>query len=154
MVTVTKPEFNPEGLPLVPDVTLPSAAGGDISLSSLAGKQVVLYFWASWCPSCRENLADKQALHDWMLENEFEGVVLAVNLTDGMRETRERCDAFIAENGYTLPVVYEETGVLSSLFNISSIPVTAVIDAEGYLKGGAIGVQTLEETIALLELGT
>lgn len=150
----TRPPENANGMPLVPDFTLPSASGNQVSLSDFAGKQVVLYFWASWCSNCRDNMPDKQALRDWMIENEFPGEVLAINITDGMQETRETCDAFIKENGYTMPVLYEEVGQLSSLFGITGIPVTVVIDAQGYFKGGAIGAQPLEDTMRLLEQDT
>lgn len=146
-----KPPENANGMPLIPDFTLPSNTGEDVTLSDFAGRQVVLYFWATWCPYCVSNMADKQALYEWMLENEFAGEVWAVNLADGFQETRQACDAFIEKNGYTMPVLYDETGELSALFGVTSIPVTAVIDAEGYLKGGAIGVQALEETITLLK---
>ena len=146
-----KPAENAAGMPLVPDFTLPCASGGDVSLSDFAGKQVVLYFWASWCFYCKQGFPEKQALHDWMRETEFPGAILAVNLTDGMQETRASCDAYIAENGFTLPVLYDETGALSAPFTSSGIPVVVVIDAEGYLKGGSIGSMPLDELQALLE---
>jgi len=147
-----KPDTNENGMPLIPDFTLPLASGGEVTLSDFEGRQIVLYFWASWCPACVTGMPDKQALHEWMLENEFPGEVWAVNLTDGSRETRGTCDAFIEKNGFTVPVLYDELGTLSAMFGITAIPVTALIDAQGYLKGGAIGSLPMEQTIALLEM--
>jgi len=146
-----KPEYNENGMPLIPDFTLPSNTGEDVSLSDFLGRQVVLYFWTTWCPSCVRGMPDKQALHDWMLETEFPGVLLAVNLIDGVRETRGSCNAFIERNGFTFPVLYEESGELSEFFGITTIPRTAVIDAEGYLKDYIIGGRSLAEAIAVLE---
>ena len=146
-----KPPENENGMPLMLDFTLSAADGGEVTLSDFEGRQVVLYFWATWCPACVQGMPDKQALHEWMLENEFPGEVWAVNLIDGIRETRETCDAFIERNGLTMPVLYEETGELSAWLGITAIPATVVVDAEGYIKGGALGSWPLEEIIALLE---
>jgi len=146
-----KPQENASGMPLMFDFTLPDNAGGEVSLSGFEGRQVVLYFWATWCPYCVMGMPAKQALYEWMLENEFPGEVWAINLTDGFQETRKTCDAFIEREGFTMPVLYEETGALSNGLGITGIPVTIVVDAEGYLKGAASGPQSLEDTIALLE---
>jgi peroxiredoxin len=146
-----KPPENANGMPLMPDFTLPSADGKEVSLFDYEGRQVVLYFWATWCPYCVAGMPAKQALYDWMQENEFPGEVWAINLADGVRETRKTCDEYIERNGFTMPVLYEETGALANGLGITGIPVTIVVDAEGYLKGGASGPQSLEDTIALLE---
>lgn len=146
----TKPEMNAAGMPLVPDFTLESP-NGPVSLSDFEGKQVVLYFWASWCPACKAGMPEKQALYDWMTENDIAGTMLAINLTDGAQETRDTCDAYIKENGYTFPVLYEEDGSLANMFGITAIPVTVVIDAEGYMKGGTVGSMPIETIQGLLE---
>ena len=145
-----RPSRNAAGMPLMPNFTLHAPGGETVSLADYYGKQVVLYFWASWCPSCKDNMAEKQALHDLFAQENMDAVVLAINLTDGMQETRASCDAYVAAQGYTMQVLYEETGALANGLRITSIPVTLVIDAEGYAKGGVVGPQSLEDTLALL----
>jgi len=145
-----KPDINENGMPLMPDFTLTSASGEEITLSDFEGRQIVLYFWATWCPTCVQGMPDKQALHDWMLENDFPGEVWAVNLTDGIRETRNTCDAFLERNGYTMPVLYDEGGKVFQYAQSRYIPVTMVIDEAGYQKSWVIGAQPMEEIIAIL----
>lgn len=145
-----KSAMNAAGMPLVPNFTLESP-NGPVSLSDFEGKQVVLYFWASWCPACKAGMPEKQELYDWMEENDIPGTLLAVNLTDGAQETRETCDAYIEDNGYTFPVLYEENGALANMFGITAIPVTVVIDAEGYMKGGMVGSMPIETIEGMLE---
>jgi len=136
----------------MPAFTLASVWGEDVTLSDFEGRQIVLYFWATWCPACVQGMPDKQALHEWMLENDFPGEVWALNLTDGVRETRDSCDAFVERHGYTLPVLYDEGGEVFGWIGSNYLPVTVVIDEAGYVKGGAIGALPTEEIMALLEI--
>ena len=46
---------------VAPDFTLKDIDGRSVSLSDFRGKQVVLHFWASWCPDCREETPQLKA---------------------------------------------------------------------------------------------
>ncbi|MCL2810639.1 MAG: TlpA family protein disulfide reductase [Clostridia bacterium] len=138
----------------MPDFTLASISGEDVSLSDFEGRQIVLYFWATWCPACVQGLPEKQALQEWMLENDFPGEVWAVNLTDGVRETRDSCAAFVERHGYTLPVLYDEGGEVFGWIGSNYLPVTVIINEAGYIKGGTIGSMPMDQIIALLEDNT
>ena len=48
MVTITAPSIGPRVGQRAPDWTLPRTDGGTLSLRSLAGQPVLLFFWASW----------------------------------------------------------------------------------------------------------
>ncbi len=146
-----KPAANAAGMPLVPNFTLTNMQGEPVSLADYAGKQVVLYFWASWCPACKQGMPEKQALYNWMVENNFPGTVLAINLTDGAQETRATCDAYVSEEKLTFPVLYDEVGEVTNLFVQSAIPVTAIIDADGYLKSGMVGSMPIDQIKEVLE---
>ncbi len=149
-VPTAKPAENAAGMPLVPDFELPRRGGEMTKLSDQLGKQVVLYFWASWCGPCQASMPEKQELYNLIAERKLPIEFMAINQTDGQRETRATCDAFLDENQYTFPVYYDETGVVSAQYGISGIPTVIVVDEQGYLKGGAIGGVELKDLYALL----
>ena len=70
----------------VPDVELPTLAGGDtMRLADLRGKIVYIDFWASWCPPCRKSLPALERLRETYQEN-FE--VFAINVDENPEDGR------------------------------------------------------------------
>src|SRR5512139_1869079 len=59
----------------IPDVSIPSLAGGKVALSSFRGKIVLLAFWASWCPRCEEELTFLEGIY----KTSPDIVVVAIN---------------------------------------------------------------------------
>ena len=135
------PDYGP-----APDFTVYDADGNEVSLADFAGEPVVINFWASWCPPCKAELPDFEAAYKEVSDVRF----LMVNLTDGQRETKEIADAFIAENGYTFPVLYDIDGSGYYAYGLTSIPQTFFVDAEGNIADYRIGMideQTLRDGI-------
>src|SRR5699024_2642627 len=62
---------------IAPDFDLPLLDGGTAKLSDYRGQRVILYWWVTWCGTCRLDMHDMQKLH----ENK-DIVILAVNLCD------------------------------------------------------------------------
>jgi thiol-disulfide isomerase/thioredoxin len=71
-------QIEQRGQPALPDVTLQRADGSVTSLPSLRGRPVLLHFWATWCPPCRDELPGLLALS----EQQPELAVLALSLDD------------------------------------------------------------------------
>ena len=119
-----------------PDFTVQDADGNDVKLSDLQGKPVVLNFWASWCPPCKEEMPYfNNVYEDLGSEVHF----MMVCLADGARETKESGMAFIEDKGFTFPVYFDMSGEASAAYGIQSIPATYFIDADGYLVTRAEG---------------
>jgi cytochrome c biogenesis protein CcmG/thiol:disulfide interchange protein DsbE len=131
--------------PLAPDFELEQLNGdGGLALSSLRGRVVVLNFWASWCPPCRE---EAPVLQDGWERYREEGVVfLGVDANDLSNDARE----FIEEHGITYPNVHDGEGVTLGRFGIPALPETMFIDRDGRVAAyvaGAVDAAALEQSI-------
>jgi len=113
-----------------PDFTVQDADGNEVKLSGMQGKPVVLNFWASWCPPCKEEMPGfNNAFGDFGDRVHF----MMVCLVDGSRETVETGAAYVEGQGYGFPVYFDVTGEAMAAYGIRAIPATYFIDAEGYL---------------------
>ena len=139
-----------------PDFTLTDQYGNTHTLSDYKGKVVFLNFWATWCGPCQSEMPEIQQLYEEHRLNEEDLVVLGVAnpVTDeapgNVDKSREEVEAFLSDNGYTFPVVMDETGQVLADYGISAFPTTFMIDAEGNLFGyvaGAIDLEIMEDIV-------
>ena len=121
-----------------PDFTMKDNDGNLVLLSEMIAnnKPLVLNFWASWCPPCKSEMPDFDAVYKELGENiQF----VMVNMTDGQRETVEIGTKYIEEQGYSFPVYFDTAQEGALNYRISSIPTTIFINADGYMVTGAQG---------------
>ena len=119
-----------------PDFTVLDANGKRIHLSDNFGKPIVINFWATWCPPCKRELPDFDKL---CKEYGDKVVFMMVNLTDGRRDTVDGTKSFVSKNGYTFPVYFDTEYNGADAYNVSSIPQTTFIDANGNVYTTRIG---------------
>lgn len=125
------------------DFTLKDLSGKEWTLSELKGKVVLVNFWATWCPPCRKEMPDLQALY-----NEFKDdglVVLA--LSD---ETLDKAQPFITEHKYTYPVLLDPERKVAEKFFVDGIPKNFIFDREGKLVAQAMDMRTMAQFRRLL----
>ncbi len=127
-----------------PDFTLTDQYGVTHSLADYRGKVIFLNFWATWCPPCRAEMPDIQALYEEYAEQEDpEVVILGVAFPDsGKEQDVEGVKAFLDENGYTYPVLMDEGATLQLPYYVTAYPTTFLIDEEGYVLGYIPGMMT------------
>lgn len=133
-------ESEPKVTP-APDFTLVDQNGKTHKLSDYKGKVVFLNFWATWCPPCKGELPEIQALYEKYGSNEKDLIVLGVaGPNQGEEGSVDHISGFLSDNKYTFPVVMDETGDVFAQYGIYSFPTTFMIDADGnvfgYVSGG------------------
>ncbi len=133
---------------LAPNFRLPRLDGGEIDLSALRGRPVLVNFWASWCAPCR---AEMPALARVAQNYEQAGlVVVGINQLEDPDAVRQ----FVQEFGVTFPIALDRDGTVSRDWRVYGIPQTYLIDADGVIRKAWIGPVT-EDSVsrALTELG-
>jgi peroxiredoxin len=122
-----------------PDFTLKDASGRPVRLSEvLAQKAVLLNFWATWCPPCREEMPSMERVYRDYRVRGFE--VLAVSLDLGTEASvTARVSAFMAELGLTFPALLDLAGEATRAYRIRALPVTFLIDRHGWVRALEIG---------------
>jgi len=125
--------------------TLQTPEGESISLQDLRGKIVVMDFWATWCGPCQQVMPVLQELHETYGE---QVVVIGIN-------TWENADPalFMAENGYTYPILLGGDEVAQAYF-VEGIPTFYVIDPDGRVAFQAVGADSTNEATLREIIGT
>ena len=128
----------------LPEIGPHGALGKEVTLGSLAGRIVVLDFWATWCGPCLQALPHLDAL----ARAHPEVAVIAINLDDPVAAR-----ALFDERGYK-PMLVSATKDVSIQYAVSTIPHTVVIDAADMVRQVARGSGTdLEAAIRELTGG-
>lgn len=159
IVTTQTPKIGAEQGMIAPDFTLPLwHTQEDASLSSYRGEIVVLNLWASWCPPCRKEMPDLIQLYE---DYKGKGVtVLGVNLATHERSA-DGANEFMVEFDVPFPTFIDQPidstnrrGIVSSLYNIQSIPYTYILDKNGkivHVIKGFVTYEMLENLITELK---
>jgi peroxiredoxin len=117
------------------DFTLTDLQGTEWHLHDLTGKVVLVNFWATWCPPCRKEMPDLQALYDKYKDQGF--VVLAIS-----DEEAAKVRPFIGERKITYPVLLDAGRKVNDLFQVGGIPKSFVYDRQGKLVAQSIDMRT------------
>jgi cytochrome c biogenesis protein CcmG/thiol:disulfide interchange protein DsbE len=128
--TTVAAELNDGRRPAAPNFTLPNLTGhGDISLSSYHGKIVVLNFWASWCPPCREEASTFDEIQSRYGPRGV--VVVGVNSQDFTSDAR----TFARDYHVNYPLVHDSSNDVTNRWGVTSgFPVTFVINRAGAVQ--------------------
>ena len=123
---------------MAPDFVLQDMEDETHRLSDYRGKTVIINFWTTWCPPCREEIPSMNRA--WR-ELEDEGVViLAIN----MGEDEDTIFVFTADYPADFPLLMDIDGRVGIDWGVYGVPETFVIDAEGNIRYKHIGPVTRE----------
>ena len=131
-----------------PDFSVALFDGSHLTLSELRGKVVLLNFWATWCPPCRQELTRVQKdLIDRFAGRDF----LFLPVSRG--EKRSDVAAFREKTGYTFPMGLDSTRTIYDRYATNFIPRNYLIDRDGRIITATIGYspEEFDELIAAIE---
>ncbi len=157
----TSQSFSPEeqgGRPLVgqmaPDFTLTLLDGTRFSLADAQGQVIVLNFWASWCPPCKDELPALQAVWEAYQPNEASSNADKHNnvrfIGIAYQEKRDNVADTMETFGITYPIGLDPQEHVAERYGITGIPETFIIAPDGriaYVHIGPITADTLREQI-------
>ena len=128
----------PSSLPAVtgnpaPDFSLTGPAG-DARLSALKGKLVLVHFWATWCPPCREELPSLAKLNGQMAGKPFRLLAISVD-----KDGNEAVQKLFGQLGVTLPVLLDPSSTVARQYGITGVPETFIVSPAGVILKKIVG---------------
>lgn len=124
---------------MAPDFTVTLFDGKTVTLSELKGKVVLLNFWATWCPPCREEL--KRVQQD-VIERYADEQFVFLPISRG--EERAAVAAFREQQGYTFPMGLDPERKIYDQYASNYIPRNFLIDKEGRVAMATVGYEPAE----------
>ena len=117
-----------------PDFKLQTIDGKTVQLSSFKNKDVIVDFWATWCPPCRRGIPDLIEL-----QNEFKKDLVVIGISVD-RDTRDGVADFARKQGINYPICYFTDKVVEDFGGIEGIPTSFVIDKKGNIVDSHVGL--------------
>lgn len=119
---------------LAPDFQLLDTKGNTVTLSELRGKVVMVNFWATWCPSCKQEKPSMERLNKMMADEDF--VMLAINTEENGPSI---VPDFLKRNPLEITVLYDDQGTVKQQYGVYKLPESFIIDKNGIVDQKIIG---------------
>ena len=114
-----------------PEIDFETLAGGRVKLSQLRGHPIVITFWGTWCPPCRDEFP---ALVSAYHAHRAQGLeIIAVNQRDQELNTND-VKVFVEEFGVEFPVAMDQRGKSRRSFRLVALPTTVFVDSSGIMR--------------------
>lgn len=125
--------IRPSRQKLAEDFTLPLVGGTKFRLADQRGKVVLVNFWATWCPPCREEMPAMERL--WLHHKDQGFVLVAVSLDADSAVVQP----FLDQYKLTFPVALDPKMNLANAYGVRALPSSFIMDTQGYLVALALG---------------
>jgi len=114
---------------------LPALGGEMREPEHYKGRVVLLNFWASWCPPCRDEFPSLERLQKKLGGKDF--TVLAISTSD----SQSGVERFLGGRSPVFDILMDDDGKVSAAFRARGVPVTYLLDRQGRLLAGKTGPQ-------------
>ena len=134
-----------------PPISIQLLAGGSLDVPSGPGAPMLVNFWASWCPPCRDEAVLLERA--WRTYQDSGLLFVGVDIQDSEAEAR----AYIGEYDITYPNGLDRDGKVTIDYGVIGLPVTFFVDSAGIVQKrwvGAIDATTLDTWLTELIAGT
>lgn len=122
-----------------PDLQVTDIQGNPVSLAGLRGKTILLDFWTTWCPTCREDAPSLDKLYSKYGGKDLIIIGISVN------EERDVVEKFLKDHPHSFPVVLTTENEIPRPYQVGAFPTYIVIAADGTLTSAAEGDQGFGE---------
>ena len=119
---------------VAPDFTLTDMQGQQVSLSQFRGKVVIINFWATWCPPCREEMPSMERLYRDYQDKGL--VMLAVNVDENGQQAVAK---FLQRTPHSFPILIDSKNVAQNTYGVFRFPESFIIDRNGVVVEKIIG---------------
>lgn len=127
-----------------PDLKMTDLQGNAVSLADLKGKKIVLDFWATWCPPCKDMIPDLIALRQSYATNQL--VILGIS-----NEPIDRLNKFAKDYQMNYPVVPHSGPMPDPYSKVTGLPTTFFIDSTGVIRHVLVGYHEKAEIKAAID---
>jgi peroxiredoxin len=125
--------IRPSRQKIAEDFTLPTPNGTSFRLSEHRGKTVLVNFWATWCPPCREEMPAMQRLYT---QHKDQGLVIVAISLDADPAV---VPPYVKESKFTFPIALDPKAEVANKYGVRALPSSFVVDREGTMTALALG---------------
>jgi thiol-disulfide isomerase/thioredoxin len=113
-------------------------SGKPVDISSWTGKVVIVNFWATWCPPCREEIPELLEL-----KKDYKDRLEIVGISED-EDSPESVAKFAKQKGITYPIVIASDQLIESYGGVPALPTSFLIDTQGRVVQKHSGLYPIE----------
>lgn len=122
---------------VAPEFRMERLGGGEVALSDLEGRVVLVNVWATWCAPCLQEMPSMQRLYEALADDGLEILAVSVDAalgeTDAFGRPGGDIQAFTEMLGLTFPVLENPSGDIQRLYQTTGVPESFLIDKDGVI---------------------
>jgi len=104
-----------------------------IDFKSFKGKVILIDFWATWCPPCKQSMPFLNAMRNELVFQGFE--IIAINVDEDRREV----ERFLSSQQVDYQLAYDNSGECPEMFEVKAMPSSYFVDRKGVIRAIHLG---------------
>ena len=134
--------IRPNSLTAAPDFSVATLAARPLSLADFRQRVVLLNFWATWCPPCREEMPSMERLYQRYKDRGLAILALSIDKNAGA------VPPFVASFRLTFPIGLDPKSAVAQAYGMRALPTTVLIDRVGQVVALALGARDWDSPAA------